>query len=224
MTQIIILNSVNSRSGKSLMSAYLATVLSKNYKTALMDCGNSSKSTAFFAAKRQKINREKNLGLPIFDYFPFSKELFEKIRSDYDFVILDSPDVSLFYEADILLTMMSAREGLDSLKFKNSLYAMLVFNAKKQRAIQGKSTFQWLVVPNDDYDKQDLDAVKQNGMFLGFKLSERLQKNEKLSQGLQNGVTVLDMDLPKLKKEFDLPSFALRRNLKKIFEIMWQNK
>lgn len=224
MAQILVINSSNTASGKTLLAAHLAVMLSRDYKVAVADSLKSESPLATFIAKRYNLNLTKNYNLPVPQYHSLHKDTLNDISSCYDIIILDSPDSEYFKYADIFLTPLRGSEGLNSLSLKNSLYASLIWEAKKQRAALGKNAFRWVVCPNDNYSSEQLRLLEQNSRFLGFSISPALGHREEYNNGLKQGLTVLDKDQPELKTLFDLPDLYARRNLKKIAEFVWQNK
>ncbi len=223
MVQIIVINSINRSSGKSLLAAHLAVMLAKDYKVIVMD--NCSKSDlSDFIAKRHTLNLGKNFNLAVPVYQSLSKESFNK-ADKYDVVILDSPSDKYFAYADVFITPLRGQEGLNSLVLRNSLYASLIWEAKKQRAAKGKSTFKWIVIPNDDsFLSEDYNKLNEAGKFLGFLVAPKIGYRKEFELGLKQGISVLDKDSPKLKTLFDLPDLYARRDLKKITDFIWQNK
>lgn len=222
MAQIIVINSINNASGKTLIATHLAVALAKNYKVMIMDECSKSK-IADFIAMRHVLNMNKNYNLPTPVYKSLNKQNFHE-RENFDVIILDSPNNTYFQYADIFITPLSSREGLESLTQKNSLYASLIWEAKKQRAHCGKSAFRWIVIPNDIYSQEDYQKLNGNSRFLGFSIAPHLTKRPEFSEGLEKSITVLDKDMPQLKTLFDLPDLYARRNLKKLTDFIWQNK
>lgn len=222
MVQIIIINSINQNSGKSLIAAHLAVMLAKDYKVALMDDVIKSK-LSYFVASRYNLNLSQNYNLPVPEYHSLNKSSFSQTEN-YDVVILDAPDSQYFQYADIFITPIFGQVGLESLSVKNSLYASLIWDAKKQRAAMGKNAFKWIVVPNDNYSQTDYKTLSESGKFLGFNLALPLANRQEFEVGLNSGITVLDKDIPKLKTLFDLPDLYARRDLKKLADFIWQNK
>lgn len=222
MVQIIVINSINSGSGKSLIAAHLAVMLAKEYQVMVADEQPKSKISDFLAL-RHMYNLQKNYDLPIFSYQNLNKQTFNQIQ-DFDVVILDSPDSKYFQYADIFITPLFGQEGLNNLKEKNSLYASLIWEAKKQRAAIGKNTFKWIVIPNDKYSEDDYTVLNESGKFLGFSLAPYLTYRKEFDIGLTSGITVVDKDVPKLKTLFDFPDLYARRDLKRLTDFIWQNK
>lgn len=224
MAQILVINSTNTGSGKTLLAAHLAVMLSRDYKVAVADSTKEESPLANFIAKRYNLNLIKNYNLPVPQYYSLKKDTLNNISSKFDIIILDSPESDYFKYADIFLTPLRSKEGIDSLSAKNSLYASLIWEAKKQRAALGKSTFRWVACLNDAYTPEQLQLLEQNSRFLGFVISPILQNRDEYKLGLEQGLTVLDKDQPELKTLFDLPDLYARRNLKKLAEFIWQNK
>ena len=223
MAQIIVINSPNTGTGKTMLSAHLAVILAKDYKTAVLDDVNNS-PLAMFIAKRYTLNMGEHYNLPIPQYHSLKKGVLAELNNQYDAIILDSPDADYFQSADIVLTMLRGEEALQNLTAKNSLFASLIWEAKKQRAAAGKNSFRWIVCPNDNYSPENLQQLTNSGKFSGFTVAPLLNWRDEYGKGLQQGVTVSDKDRPELKTLFDLPDLYARRNLKKLTDFIWQNK
>ena len=85
MTQIIVVNSINQNSGKTLIAAHLGVLLAKDYKVALMDDVFKS-DLAYFVAKRHTLNLSKDYKLPVPEYVSLNKNTFSQ-TDKYDVVI-----------------------------------------------------------------------------------------------------------------------------------------
>ena len=223
MVQVIVINSPNTQTGKTLLTAHLAVMLAKDYQTAVLDNVNNS-PLAMFVAKRYTLNLGKDYNLSIPQYYSLKKSILPEINSRYDAIILDSPDAEYFQTADVLLTMLRGKDALQNLIAQNSLFASLIWEAKKQRAAAGKNSFRWIICPNDDYSPENMQQLKNAGRFLGFTIAPLLNWRDEYGKGLLQGITVSDKDLPEFKTLFDLPDLYARRNLKKLTDFIWQNK
>lgn len=224
MAHIIVINSINAASGKTLFAAHLAVMLAKDYAVAVMDDLKSNSPLADFIAHRYTLNLGGNYNLPIAQYHTLTQEALKQAAQNYDVVILDSPDAAFYKNADVMLTMLKGQEGLKALSENNSLFAGLIWEAKKSRAAAGKSAFRWVIIPNDEFTETEKDAVAKNARFLGFSVAPKLDGRNEYKQALMTGISVVDKNLPTLKTLFDLPDLYARRNLKKLVEFIWQNK
>ncbi len=224
MAQIIIINSINNAAGKTLLTAHLAVMLASEYKTAVLDNAGENSALAMFIARRYNLNLSQKCNLPIPPYYSLQKEKFDTLKNTNDVLLLDSPDEKYFKHADILITPLYKEEGALSVSSPNSLYASLIWEAKKKRAAIGKNAFRWVVVPNDDYTDEQIEKISASAKTLGFQISSRLHRRNEYAAGLKNGITVLDKDLPELKTLFDLPDLYARRELKKLASFIWPAK
>lgn len=224
MTQIIVINSLNASSGKTLFATHLAVMLAKDYKIVVMDGLKTHSPLADFIAKRYTLNLHGKYNLPIPQYQSLNQRSMEDAMQNFDVVLLDSPDCKYYKNADVMLTLLSGEEGVNSVCQKNSLFASLIWDAKKSRAANGKNTFHWVVIPNDNLTTTQTESVVRNGKFLGFTCAPKLEKRKEYAQAMSSGITAVDKDLPELKTLFDLPDLYARRNLKKIADFIWQNK
>lgn len=224
MAQVIVISSLNSRSGKTLLAAHLAVMLARDYKTAILGpCGTDS-PLALFIAKRHTLNLGKNYDLPVPRCHPLQKDTFDTLCREADAVILDSPDAKYFQYTDILITPVTDKEGIGAVCDKNSLYASLVWEAKKKRAAAGKNAFRWIICPNGGCSPENLPELQNAGRLFGFAVSPQLSCRREYADGLKHGITVLDKDRPALKGLFGLPDLYARRELKKLADFIWQNK
>lgn len=224
MAQIIVVSSINHQSGKTLLAAHLAVMLSKDYKTAVFDSAGENSPLAKFIAQRYNLGLSKNITMHLPAYHTLLKSDFKELAEKYDAVILDAPDSSFFAKADVLITPVAQAAGLEAVSSANTMFASLVWDAKKRRAAEGKNAFRWVVVPNDDLTPQDYDRLSKTGKMSGFEVSPRLPRRDELAQGLKTGITVMDKDQQNLKNLFVMPDFYARRDLKKLADFIWQNK
>lgn len=224
MAQVVVINSINAASGKTLLAAHLAVMLAKDYKTAVLDGAGSRSDLAMFVARRYALNLKQDFKLPVPNYHTLESGTFNDICNKYDVVIIDSPSEKFFKYADIWITPLRGREGVNAVTDKHHPYPELVWLAKKLCAADGKSAFRWVVVPNDDYSSEDENLMMQVGKFMAYKVAPRLEFRPEYADGMATGTTVLDKDLPALKTLFELPDLYARRNLKKLAEFIWCNK
>lgn len=224
MAQFVILNSINAQTGKTLLAAHLSTMLVRDYKVAVLDSAGENSALALFTAKRYTLNLSSDYNLPVAPYFSLATTDLEKLKTQYDLLILDSPAEKYFKYADIFITPLRGEEGVNSVAQKNSLYASLLWEAKKQRAANGQNSFRWIVVPNDVYDNRQIEELKNHAPMLGYKIAPRLQTRLEYASGLSQGLTAPDKDLPRLKPLFSLADMHARREIKKLAEFIWQNK
>lgn len=224
MAQIVVINSINPASGKTLIAAHLAVMLAKDYKAAVLDCGAGHSDLAMFVARRYALNLKQDYKLPVPNYHTLESSSFQEICEKYDVVILDSPSEKFYKYADVWITPLRGREGVEAVTDKNNPYLELIWQAKKQRASNGKSAFRWIVVPNDDFLQNDENRMTEMGKIMGYKVAPRLGFRPEYTAGMASGTTVLDKDLPALKTLFELPDLYARRNLKKLAEFIWRKE
>ena len=224
MAQVIVISSLNAQSGKTLLSAHLSIMLCKDYKTALFDSAAEQSPLAAFIAARYHLNLSKNYNLFVPTYHSLSKTELTNNLSHFDAIILDAPDSKFFPEADVLITPVKGKNGLDALNGAKAPFAALVWDAKKRRAAMGKNAFRWVVVPNDDFSSVEEQQLKKTGRFAGFEVAPRLSRRAEFETGLKTGVTVMDKDIKGLESLFKMPDLYARRNLKKLTDFIWQNK
>lgn len=224
MAQIIAISSVNAQSGKTLLAAHLGIMLAKDYRVAVMDSAGEKSALAVFLAKRYTLNLAKEYNLPVPTYHSLDKNILEQSKNDYDVIILDSPDQPYLKDADILLTPIRSEEGVASLTDPRSLFAGLIWNAKKVRAGEGKSAFRWILIPNDEKMIEKKADLIRSGKMLGYSIASGLKLRPEYDAGLKSGITIFDKDLPELKSLFEMQDLYARREMKKNAEFIWRNK
>ncbi len=224
MAQIVLVSSLNSSTGKTLLTAHLAVMLAGDYKTAVADDVAGESPLTLFTAKRHLLNLKQKYNLPVPDYFSLKDTSLADMLDKYDVILLDNPSGGYFSYADIVLTPLCGEEGTDAVVNRQSLYAALLWDARKKRAAAGKNAFRWVVVPNDDYSPRVYEAANKNSRLMGFTLSPGLPVRSEYAKGLESGLTVIDKDRPALKTLFDFPDLYARRDLKKIADFIWRKK
>lgn len=224
MTQIIVISSLNAQAGKTLLSAHLGVMLCKDYKIAFFDSAGENSALASFVAARYHLNLSKNYRLQVPVYHTLSKAELNNQAQNFDAVILDAPDPKFFPEADVLITPLARKEGLNALSSAEAPFAALIWDSKKRRAAAGKNAFRWVVVPNDDYTPEQARRLAETGRFVGFEVAPRLPRRTEFATGLKTGITVADKDNESLGNLFAMADLYARRDLKKITDFIWQNK
>ncbi|MBO4284959.1 MAG: hypothetical protein J5895_01850 [Alphaproteobacteria bacterium] len=220
MTRIILVSRIGQKKGQTLFAAHLATILAETKKTALIDFEQQDKVLQNFMERRKQISADKKLQLPVAQ---LQKNFSKETAQTFDFVVLDAKDASLFEHADILVVLVSD-DGVGALLKKDSTFLSTVWEAKKKRAARGLNAFHFFVLPNGDFSVQNQAQIKKDAQIIGCQITPALKDNAAYAQGLNDGVTVLDKNLPFFEKTFNQDDFFARRNLKQIVQFILPNK
>ena len=220
MTQLILVSSIGQKKGQTLFAAHLATILAETKKTALIDFEPQNKVLQNFTERRKHISHENKLHLTTAHLQNnFSKETMQ----GFDFVVADAKDASLLEHADILVVLVSD-DGVCELLKKDSAFLSAVWEAKKKRAARGLNAFHFFVLPNGDFSAQNKEQLKKDAPIIGCQITPALKDNSAYAKGLNDGITVLDKNLPFFEKTFNQDDFFARRNLKQIVQFILPNK
>jgi hypothetical protein len=222
MAQVVVIGSFNTNSGKTLLTAHLGVILASLYQTAVADATGQTSSLAFFIGQRYAYNLAHASPLVVPNYHSLSKGIFEEMVQKYDVLLLDSPDFSYWAKADVMITPVNSKEGVQALCAKDSPYAALLWQAKKERAAAGKNAFRHIVVPNGSLEEADLELLRSSGKLSGFVVAPGLSVRPVYDSGLKSGITVWDKDGPAFVKLFDLNDLYARRELKQLAEFIWR--
>ena len=224
MAKIIVVSKLGRKKGQTLFAAHLAAFLATTHQTALVDFEPQKHILENFVAQRHFFNLKHNQNLPVPTYFEYKPNLLSKISADFDFAVLDAKQESLFEYADMVLTLLSDKQEIKTISTKNSAFSNMLWQAKMNRAKQGKNAFMHVLILNDLFDESEIQNLKKNASLLGYLVAPYLKQNRAYAEGVKKGVTVLDKDVPFLLKNFDEDDFFARRNLKQILEFIWSDK
>lgn len=181
-----------------------------------------------------------------YNLIPASKEninhRIEELSREYDAVIIDTPGAKnyLFEEAhkhaDTLITPISDSlidlNVLADIDFASSTigkpghYANFVWELKKQRAMESKGYLNWIVVGNktSTYNSKNKNLVfeylEKLGKLFGFRFTTGLKDRIIYKELFLLGLTVLDMQHPKLQMKMSLSHLAAKREIKAIAEFI----
>lgn len=166
----------------------------------------------------------------------------EDLSREYDAVIIDTPGTKnyLFEEAhkhaDTLITPMSDSlidlNVLADIDFASSTigkpghYANFVWEVKKRMATENKGYLNWIVVGNktSNYNSKNKNLVfeylEKLGKLFGFRFTSGLKDRIIYKELFLMGLTVLDMQHPKLQMKMTLSHLAAKREVKSIAEFI----
>lgn len=222
--RLIVVDNAGDKIGGTLFSAHLATALAHNHHTVLVASTAQNALLEMFTARRYAYNLGRNTNLPVARYVSAKKDVLEQLGAETEFAVMDFPEQKSLKSADILVTFISNKETCLALAQKGNLYAERIFNAKKERAALGKSTFKWFIVPTFTLSTEETSLLQTSGKYLGYTLTPMLEHLECYTQGLQEGITFIDKDQKDLKKDLTQSDFFARRNFKKIVEFIFSGK
>lgn len=224
MAKIISVSASENLKDQTLLSLHLATFLAALHKTCIVDFLPQTHLAEKFVAQRHFFNLKHNQNLPVPAYFENTKNLLSKIGADFDFVVLDDASGSLLEYADIVLTLVDGEKTAQMLADKDSPLLRKIWLSKIERAKKGKSAFKHILIPFDSLDSKQIEKLQQKASFLGYALAPFWRQNEAYYACLNDGITVLDKDMPYFEKNFNENDFFARRNLKQILEFIWADK
>ncbi|MDR1034511.1 MAG: division plane positioning ATPase MipZ [Holosporales bacterium] len=170
-----------------------------------------------------------------------NKESFTKLMDscqDFDFVIIDTPGSDSYLSklahsyADIIITPMNESfidldllvriKGSESNELKPSIYAEMVWNQKKEKAIRNKGTIDWIVLvnrlsnvssKNGDELEKILTALSKR---IGFRLARGFKERVIFKELFLSGLTILDKE--QLLPQATLSHIAARQELNSLLK------
>ena len=224
MAEVILVSTPENLKEQTFFTIHLATFLAYLNKTALVDFLPETKVMENFVAKRHYYNLKNNRNLPVPTYFENTKNLLSKIRSGFDFVVLDDVNGTLFECADIVLMLITDEKSVDLITDKNSPLSKTLWQAKINRAKTGKNAFKHVLIGGDFLSEEHIQKLKQNASLMGYVFVPHFAFGEIYKAFLKDGITFLDKDMPYLMKSFNQDDFFARRDLKRILEFIWSDK
>lgn len=166
----------------------------------------------------------------------------EELSREYDAVIIDTPGTKnyLFEEAhkhaDTLITPMSDSlidlNVMADIDFASSTigkpghYANFIWEVKKKMAAENRGYLNWIVVGNktSTYNSKNknlvFDYLEKLGKLFGFRFTPGLKDRIIYKELFLVGLTVLDMQHPKLQLKMTLSHLAAKREVKSIAEFI----
>ncbi len=167
------------------------------------------------------------------------KNAFNKL-SDNDFIIVDTPGNDTFLSqtvhsfADTLITPMNdsfidldVLVRLDHNDFKvmrPSIYAEMVWNQRKMRAIRGQKPIDWIVIRNRlttlyTKNRKDINTVLEAlSKRIGFRLGNGFCERVIFKELFLSGLTLLDLE--KKGIELNLSHVSARQELRELINFM----
>ena len=165
-----------------------------------------------------------------------------KLLDNYDAVIIDTPGTKnyLFEEAhkfaDTLITPISDSlidlNVLSEIDFesghigKPGHYASYIWDVKKYLASQGKTYLNWIVVGNkisalNSHNKvQFFEYLDKLSKLYGFRITPGFKDRVIYKELFLEGLTVLDMQTPELKRKMSVSHIAAKREIRALAEFI----
>ncbi|MDR1475816.1 MAG: division plane positioning ATPase MipZ [Holosporales bacterium] len=165
-----------------------------------------------------------------------NKENFTKLIAsclEFDFIIIDTPGSDNYISklahsyADVVVTPMNESfidldllvriNGSETNQLKPSIYAEMIWNQKKERAIRDKGTIDWIVLVNrlsnvaskNGYELEKiLTALSKR---IGFRIAHGFKERVIFKELFPSGLTILDKD--QLSSQVTLSHIAARQEL-----------
>lgn len=220
MGRLIYVAALKETLDKTLFAAHIATCLKETFQTALLDGTAPTHLLENFIAKRYHLNLKNNIELPVPDYYEFKKEKLPALLRQYDFIITDEPKFQSLKEAEKLFVVVSQEEAMNLTSSKSS-FLNTIWEIKKQRAAEGNSTFRCVLILNQTITEQNHKKLSESAKFSGFEVAPYTLLSGNLKKSLQNGITLMDKNIPCLHHEMTESDFFARRDFKKLLEYLW---
>ena len=166
----------------------------------------------------------------------------KELQKEYDALIIDTPGTKnyLFDEAhqhaDTLITPMTDSlidlNVMADIDFASSTigkpghYANFIWEVKKKMAAENRGYLNWIVVGNktSTYNSKNknlvFDYLEKLGKLFGFRFTPGLKDRIIYKELFLVGLTVLDMQHPKLQLKMTLSHLAAKREVKSIAEFI----
>jgi chromosome partitioning protein len=251
---IIVVGNEKGGTGKSTLSMHLiVSLLYRNLSVGSLDLDARQATLTRYLENRKARNAKDGLDLlcpdhlaipPTVDQAADEAKLLsaiEEMSSRHDVLVLDTPGSDHYLSrlghsfATTLVTPLNdslidldvlAHVDPTTLKIKEpSLYAELVWDTKKRRAMRGeKAMVDWIVVRNR---LSSLDARNKRGMAdlledlakrIGFRLLPGLGERVIYRSMFLEGLTLLDLRHPKLANRLSMSEVAARQELRTLVE------
>lgn len=220
MGHLIYVAALKETFNKTLLTAYLATFLSENHRTILLDGMPQTHFLENFIAKRYHFSLKNNVSLPIPDYHEFKKEKLATQLNQYEFAVTDEPRLSNLKEAEKLFVVLSEDE-VSTLTSSGSAFLNAVWEIKKQRAQKEHQTFRCIIILTDITHEETRQKLANDIKFSGFEIAPFSLIAENLKQSLSEGLTLMDQNMPFYNHLMTKENFFARRDFKKLLEYLW---
>lgn len=251
---IIVVGNEKGGTGKSTLSMHIIiSLLYRNLKVGSIDLDARQGTLTRYLANRTLRNEKDQLDLispshvaipPTGDQDADESKLLsaiEEMSRNHDVVVLDTPGSDHYLSrlghsfANTLVTPLNdslidldvlAHVDPSSLKIKTpSLYAELVWDTKKRRALRGeKAVVDWIVVRNrlsslDAHNKRDMARLLEDlAKRIGFRLVPGLGERVIYRSMFLEGITLLDLRHPKLSANLSMSEVTARQELRTLVD------
>ena len=257
MGKVIVFGNEKGGSGKITTAFHVAIVLvNSSAKILTIDLDLRQKSfTRYLENRKSTIERDKiDLKIPeIIDIEKLAidlenrveiKKIIEEKKLDYDFIIIDTPghynnlSKALHEQADIIITPINDsfvdvdligqvdRENLAA--SKAGIYSNMVFECKKQRALNDKKEINWYVIRNrisgtTTNNMQNIEeALKKLSSKYGFNIISGFGDRVIFKELFLDGLTLSDVRISS-KVKMNLSLVAARSELREIVNTIKEN-
>ncbi|MBO7097074.1 MAG: hypothetical protein J6W11_00350 [Alphaproteobacteria bacterium] len=224
MAQIVLVLQPEPSSQQTILSAHLAAFLATAHQTALIDIEPQKHLLEMFVAHRHCFNLKHKQNLAVPAYFTYKKNILDEIPASFDFIVSTATDIQLLPTADIVLTFAFNQSDVNALTQKDSPFAQMLWQAKKERAKTGKNAFRHIIIPTVLLTDADINSLKGSASLMGYKTAPYFKISPAYADSFAQGLTVCDKDTSCLLKSFTAADFFARRNFQQILEFIWSDK
>ena len=251
---IIVVGNEKGGTGKSTLSMHIIiSLLYRNLKVGSIDLDARQGTLTRYLTNRTLRNEKDQLDLicpshvaipPTGDQDADESKLLsalDEMSLNHDVLVLDTPGSDHYLSrlghsfANTLVTPLNdslidldvlAHVDPNSLKIKTpSLYAELVWDTKKRRAMRGeKAVVDWIVVRNrlsslDAHNKRDMARLLEDlAKRIGFRLLPGLGERVIYRSMFLEGITLLDLRHPKLSANLSMSEVTARQELRTLVD------
>ncbi|HEV2365221.1 MAG TPA: division plane positioning ATPase MipZ [Caulobacteraceae bacterium] len=237
--RIIVIGNEKGGAGKSTIAVHLATcLLYEGARVAVADLDLRQRSTAAFFANRLAWTAAAGVALPA----PTSlepttlEELAQALAADVDYVIVDTPGSDTEFSraahqrADLIVTpmndsfvdfgMLGVIDPVSLDLVRPSLYAEVVWEARKRRAAEGGHSIDWVVLRNRlaSVEPRNRRRVDERLALLsrrvGFRAIAGLKDRVIYRELYPFGLTVADLSRQVRPVQVSLTHLAARQELR----------
>jgi chromosome partitioning protein len=252
--QIIVVGNEKGGTGKSTLSMHIiVSLLYGNLSVGSIDLDARQGTLTRYLQNRQARSIRDDLDLPCPDHLAIPPSAdqgcdearllaaIDEMGQKHQVLLIDTPGSDHYLSrlghsfANTLITPLNdSLIDLDVLAHvdpatmkiqKPSLYAELVWDTKKHRAMRGeKSVVDWIVVRNrlsslDAHNKRDMGRLLQDlSRRIGFRHLPGLGERVIYRSMFLEGLTLLDLRHPKLKNQLSLGEVTARQELRRLID------
>lgn len=255
MGKIIVIGNEKGGAGKSTVSVHLALhCLKSGKRAAVMDLDVRQQSFTRFWENRASWSNQKQVSLLFPEIISVQniagdnqglKKIIEDAATHYDYLIIDTPGGDTEFSrtahglADIIITPMNDSfvdfdllakvDAVSGEVIGLNFYANQIWEARKNKALQHKSHFQWFILRNrlstfDARNKRKVgDALNMLSRRLGFVIIPGLSERVIYRELFPNGLTLLDIEDKNIGIPMSMSHVAARNEIRELVSALGIN-